>query len=55
MTSQERIARDVGWLQGFSATVWALVGEKMADETAAEYDEVVGELYELLMAKVVDE
>ena len=51
MTDKERIARDIGWLQGFAPMVWALVGERMADETAATYDEVVDELYELLMGK----
>ena len=51
MTDKERIARDIGWLQGFGSTVWALVGEKLADETAATYDEVVDELYDLLLVK----
>ena len=55
MTDRERIARDIGWLQGFASTVWALVGERMADETAATYDEVVEELHELLLKEGEDE
>ena len=55
MTDKERIARDIGWLQGFSSTIWALVGERLSDETAAAYDEVVDELYELLLVKEGEE
>lgn len=45
----EKTARCLGWLQGFSSTVWALVstndGAKLVDSsTADEYDKVVKEL-----------
>ena len=29
---------DLGWLDGFSAVLWALVGDKLSDETVAEYE-----------------
>ena len=49
----ERIAYLVGWLEGFSSTVWALVstndGAKLVSpETADEYDRTVKELRETL-------
>ena len=40
----ERIAYIMGWLHGFEPMVWALVGDKLADETAAEYSRLVYEL-----------
>ena len=45
----EKTARCLGWLQGFSSTVWALVstsdGAKLVDCSAAdEYERVVKEL-----------
>ena len=43
-----RISYIVGWLHGFEPMVWALVGDKMADETAADYSRLVAELAELL-------
>ena len=53
MTRDERVARCVGWLEGFSSTLWALVstndGAKMVDPSACdEYDKVVKELRETL-------
>lgn len=49
----EHISYLVGWLEGFSSTVWALVstndGAKLVSaETAGEYDERVRELRETL-------
>ena len=48
----ERIARCIGWLEGFSTTIWALVSmqerELVAAEAVAEYDEVVKELRDAL-------
>ena len=49
----EKTARCLGWLQGFSSTVWALVstsdGAKLVDCSAAEeYDLVVKELVDEL-------
>ena len=40
----ERIVYIIGWLHGFEPMVWALVGEKLADETAGEYSRLVYEL-----------
>lgn len=53
MTRDERVARCVGWLEGFSSTPWALVstndGAKLVDPSACdEYDKVVKELRETL-------
>ena len=42
--ASERIAYIIGWLHGFEPLVWALVGEKLADETAGEYSRLVYEL-----------
>ena len=55
MTDKERIARDIGWLQGFAPMVWALVGEQLADEMAATYDDVVDDLHDLLLGKEGEE
>ena len=54
----ERTARCLGWLQGFSAAVWALVstneGAKLFDCSAAEeYDKVVKELADELSKEAV--
>lgn len=48
MTERERQRRhnaeyarglySLGWLVGFSAILWALVGDKLSDETVAEYE-----------------
>lgn len=51
-----RVAALVGWLQGFSSSVWLLAcldvdGRVLVgSETCAEYDEVVGELARLVSA-----
>lgn len=41
MTDKQKAARAIGYLEGFGAIVWAFVGEKLADEYAAQYDEAV--------------
>lgn len=41
MTEREEAARAIGYLEGFSAVVWATVGEKLADEYADFYDRQV--------------
>ena len=48
MTEKERQMRrnveyakglySLGWLDGFSAILWALVGDKLSDEMVAEYE-----------------
>ena len=53
MTRDERIANSIGWLEGFSTTVWALLctndGAKLVDASAGEeYDQHVRSLRELL-------
>ena len=53
MTDKERIARDIGWMQGLSALLWNLAS--IPDETAAAYDEVVDELHDLLLGKEGEE
>lgn len=35
---------DLGWLDGFSAVLWALVGDKLSDEMVAEYEAHVNRL-----------
>lgn len=52
---EERISYCIGWLEGFSTTVWALVstndGAKLVDPSACdEYDKVVKKLREALYA-----
>ena len=41
MTDKEKAARAIGYLEGFSCIVWAFVGEKLDDESAAGYDDAV--------------
>lgn len=55
MTRDERIANSIGWLEGFSTTVWALLstddGAKLVDASAGEdYDQHVRMLREALYA-----
>lgn len=52
-TKQEHVSYLVGWLEGFSSTVWALLctndGAKLVDASAGEeYDQHVRSLRELL-------
>lgn len=49
------VARIVGWLEGFSPTVWLLCapvggdgGQLVSDAACAEYEEMVGRLRSLL-------
>lgn len=51
MSDKERIAYIIGWLHGFEPMVWALVGDKLADETANEYSRLVYELAALVGVK----
>ena len=41
-------AYSLGWLDGFSTILWALVGDKLSDEIAAEYGEHIGRLREAM-------
>ena len=41
MTDREKAARAIGYLEGFSCIVWTFVGEMLADESAAGYDDAV--------------
>lgn len=54
MTDRERAARDIGFLEGFGATVWAMVGEKLADEYAAYYDSCVDGLRKMIFGAYED-
>jgi len=47
----ERVAYHIGWLTGFSGTIWSLVGTRMSDDMAAEYDRIVSDLRETLLVK----
>jgi len=51
----EKAARAIGYLEGFSAIVWAHVGEGLTDESAAAYDECVETLREAVFEKEVDD
>lgn len=53
MTDAEKAARAIGYLEGFSCIVWAHVGEKLADESAAAYDEAVETLRKAVFGKEV--
>ncbi len=44
MTDKERLARIVGFLEGFSAYLWSIGDERLASETVAQYSEYVEEL-----------
>ena len=54
MTDKEKVARAIGYLEGFSAIVWAHVGEKLGDESVAAYDEAVETLRKAVFEKEVD-
>lgn len=51
-TKQERFSYLVGWLEGFSGSIWAMCNvqerEVVAPEAVAEYEEKVKELREAL-------
>ena len=55
MSEREKAARAIGYLEGFSAIVWAFVGEKLADESVACYDECVETLRKMIFAKEEEE
>ncbi len=55
MTDTEKAARAIGYLEGFSVFMWAFVGEKLADESVAAYDEAVETLRKAIFKKEVDE
>ena len=55
MTDNEKVARAIGYLEGFSSIVWAHVGEKLADESVVAYDEAVETLRKAIFEKEVDE
>lgn len=42
--------RDIGFLEGFSAWIWASTGDKLAPEFAEAYDEYVEELRKVVMS-----
>lgn len=46
---------DLGWLDGFSAVLWALVGDKLSDEMVAEYEAHVNRLRMSMGIKGVEE
>ena len=50
--TRQRAVRAIGFLEGFSAWVWAHVGEdeKLAPELAGAYDDYVEELRKAVMA-----
>lgn len=51
MTSEtkQKAMRAIGFLEGFSAWVWASTGEKLADEFADAYDQYVEALRKVVM------
>ena len=61
MTDRERdrvcanIGYDLGWIDGFSAVLWALVGDKLSDEMVAEYEAHVKRLRESVGMEGVEE
>lgn len=55
MTEREKAARTIGYLEGLSAVLWMIVGEKLADEFVACYDEGVETLRKALFEKGEDE
>jgi len=61
MTDRERegvcanIGYDLGWLDGFSAVLWVLVGDKLSDETVAEYETHVKRLRKSMGMEGVEE
>ncbi len=54
VTDREKAARAIGYLEGFSSIVWAHVGEKLADECVAAYDDAVETLRKMVFEKEVD-
>lgn len=48
--TKQKAMRDIGFLEGFSAWVWASTGDKLTPEFAEAYDECVEELRKVVMA-----
>jgi len=48
--TKQKAMRAIGFLEGFSAWVWASTGEKLADEFADAYDQYVEEVRKAVMA-----
>lgn len=42
--TKQKAMRDIGFLEGFSAWIWASTGDKLTPEFAEAYDEYVEEL-----------
>lgn len=55
MSDKQKAARAIGSLEGMSAVLWMFVGEKLADESVACYDEAVETLHKALFEKGEDE
>lgn len=47
--TKQKAMRAIGFLEGFSAWVWASTGEKLADEFADAYDRYVEEVRKAVM------
>ena len=54
MTSRDKAVYAVGWLAGFEAVLWTLVGERLADETVARRADEVEALADCLLEDTVD-
>lgn len=48
--TKQKVMRAIGFLEGFSAWVWASTGEKLADEFADAYDDYVEEVRKAVMS-----
>lgn len=47
---RQKAMRDIGFLEGFSAWIWASTGDKLTPEFAEAYDEYVEDLRKVVMA-----
>lgn len=48
--TKQKAMRAIGFLEGFNAWVWAITGEKLADEFANAYDQYVEDVRKAVMA-----
>lgn len=55
MTDSEKACRAIGWLEGFSAWIWAHADKDLAGEACAYYDEQVETLRKALSATSTDD
>ena len=55
MLRQLSAAANIGWLDGFAAVLWTLVGDQLSDETVAEYEARVARLSEVAGIEKVNE